>query len=362
MAIFQILESHVPKSDFTKSVKLIIQIPCFNEEKTLPITLRDLPTRIAGIDEIETLIIDDGSTDKTVQVAQQHGVHHIVSFTKNKGLAASFTAGIDACLKLGADVIVNTDGDNQYCGEDIAKLVKPILAGEADIVIGDRQVDTITHFSPVKKFLQRLGSWVIRHFSDTSVPDATSGFRAYSRDAALRMNLVTKFSYTLESIIQAGKKNLAMSSVPVRTNGKLRESRLFRSIPSYMKRSISTILRIYIMYEPLKTFGMIGLFLFTIGATISGRFLYFYFFVDKGAGHIQSLILAAVFMIVGFQVGLIGLVADLIANNRILLEDTLYRIKKIETNGREETRETNGQPLDQKAKIQKQKAQTSKLI
>jgi len=357
MTIFQILEDHLPKPDFTTRVKLIIQIPCFNEEKTLPITLGDLPTRVPGIDEIETLVIDDGSSDDTVRVAQTHGVHHIVRLTKNKGLAASFMAGIDACLKLGADVIVNTDGDNQYRGEDIAKLVKPILAGEADIVIGDRQVGTIAHFSPLKKFLQRLGSWVIRYFSDTSVPDATSGFRAYSRDAALRMNLVSRFSYTLESIIQAGKKNLAMSFVAVGTNDKLRESRLFRSIPSYMKRSISTILRIYIMYEPLKTFGMIGLFLFTVGATISGRFLYFYFFVDKGAGHIQSLILAAVFMIVGFQVGLIGLVADLIANNRILLEDTLYRIKKLETKGTMSEAE-NGQSLREEQQGKKQRMKT----
>lgn len=326
-------------------MKLIIQIPCFNEEKTLPMTLGDLPKRIPGIDEIETLVIDDGSSDDTIRVAREHGVHHFVRLTKNKGLATSFMAGIDACLKLGADVIVNTDGDNQYCGEDIVKLVQPILDGEADIVVGDRQVNTVTHFSPVKKLLQRVGSWVIRHFSDTRVPDATSGFRAYSRDAALRMNLVTRFSYTLESIIQAGKKNLAMSFVPVRTNDKLRESRLFRSIPAYMKRSIGTILRIYVMYEPLKTFGMIGLFLFVIGATISGRFVYLYLFVDKGAGHIQSLILAAVFMIVGFQVGLIGLVADLIANNRILIEDTLYRIKKLEMKDSVDEPGVNGQPL-----------------
>jgi glycosyltransferase involved in cell wall biosynthesis len=343
-------------------VKLIIQIPCYNEEKTLPLTLRDLPKRIPGIDVIETLVIDDGSADDTVRVAREHGVHYIVSLTNNKGLAASFIAGIDACLKQGADIIVNTDGDNQYCGDDVIKLVQPILAGEADIVIGDREVNSIAHFSPVKRFLQRLGSWVVRHFSDTEVPDATSGFRAYSRDAALRMNVVSRFSYTLETIIQAGKKNLALSFVPVRTNGKLRESRLFRSIPNYLKRSIGTMLRIYIMYEPLKTFGMIGLFIFTVGATISVRFLYFYFFVDKGAGHIQSLILSAVFMIVGFQVGLIGLVADLIANNRILLEDTLYRIKKIETSGREETQETNGQPMEQKVKSSTQKIQTSRSV
>jgi len=343
-------------------VKLIIQIPCYNEEKTLPLTLRDLPRHIPGIDEIETLVIDDGSADDTVRIAREHGVNYIVSLTNNKGLAASFIAGIDASLKQGADIIVNTDGDNQYCGDDVIKLVQPILAGEADIVIGDRQVNSIAHFSPVKRFLQRLGSWVVRRFSNTEVPDATSGFRAYSRDAALRMNVVSRFSYTLETIIQAGKKNLALSFVQVRTNGKLRESRLFRSIPNYLKRSIGTMLRIYIMYEPLKTFGMIGLFIFTVGATISVRFLYFYLFVDKGAGHIQSLILSAVFMIVGFQVGLIGLVADLIANNRILIEDTLYRIKKIETNGREVPQDTNGQPLDQRAKSQKQRVKTTKTV
>lgn len=359
-ATLRALLSFDKRIDYT--VKLIIQIPCYNEEKTLPLTLRDLPKRIPGIDVIETLVIDDGSADDTVRVAREHGVHYIVSLTNNKGLAASFIAGIDACLKQGADIIVNTDGDNQYCGDDVIKLVQPILAGEADIVIGDREVNSIAHFSPVKRFLQRLGSWVVRHFSDTEVPDATSGFRAYSRDAALRMNVVSRFSYTLETIIQAGKKNLALSFVPVRTNGKLRESRLFRSIPNYLKRSIGTMLRIYIMYEPLKTFGMIGLFIFTVGATISVRFLYFYFFVDKGAGHIQSLILSAVFMIVGFQVGLIGLVADLIANNRILLEDTLYRIKKIETSGREETQETNGQPMEQKVKSSTQKIQTSRSV
>ena len=323
-------------------------------------TLRDLPRQIPGIDEIETLVIDDGSTDDTVRVAREHGVDHIVSFTNNKGLAASFMAGIDACLKRGADIIVNTDGDNQYNGADVAKLIKPILDGEADMVIGNRQVNTISHFSPLKKMLQLLGSWAVRRFSDTEVPDATSGFRAYSREAALRMIVVSRFSYTLETIIQAGKKNLALSFVPVRTNDKLRESRLFRSIPNYLKRSIGTILRIYTMYEPLKTFGTIGLFIFAVGAAISVRFLYYFFFVDQGAGHIQSLILSAVFMILGFQIGLIGLMADLIANNRILIEDTLYRIKKIETNGREAPPETNGQPLDQKAKSQTQRVQTSR--
>ena len=332
------------------AVKLIIQIPCYNEEKTLPLTLRDLPRHIPGIDEIEVLVINDGSQDDTVRVAHQHGVHHVVSFTNNKGLAASYMAGIDACLKLGADLIVNTDGDNQYHGEDIARLVKPILDGTADMVVGDRQVNTIQHFSTTKKALQRLGSWVVRRFSDTNVPDATSGFRAYSREAALRLNVVSRFTYTLETIIQAGKKNIALDSVAVRTNEKLRESRLFRSIPSYLKRSIATILRIYTMYEPLKTFGAIGGFLFLVGAVVSTRFLYFYFFVDQGAGHIQSLILSAVLMIVGFQVGLIGLVADLIANNRILIEDALYRVKKLEMDTTKRPKDVNGQPLKPKTK------------
>ena len=310
-------------------MKLIIQIPCLNEEQTLPVTLRDLPRHIDGISEIETLVIDDGSTDRTIEVARQHGVHHIVRLTNRKGLASAFMAGLDAGLKLGADIIVNTDADNQYSGNDIEKLVRDIVDHKADMVIGDRQVETIAHFSPLKKILQKLGSWVVRHVSDTSVPDATSGFRAYSREAALRMNVISRFTYTLETIIQAGKKNLALSHVPVSTNGKLRESRLFTSIPAYLKRSTSTIFRIYTMYEPLKTFFIIGLVFFLPGFALALRFLYFYF-VAGGTGHVQSLILAAVFMIVGFQIGLIGLVADLIGGNRRLIEDALYRIKKVE--------------------------------
>jgi glycosyltransferase involved in cell wall biosynthesis len=311
-------------------VKLIIQIPCLNEEKTLPVTLADLPKKIGGVDEIETLIIDDGSTDRTVEVARQHGVNHIVRLTNRKGLAEAFMAGLDASLKLGADIIVNTDGDNQYRGVDVARLIRPILDGKADMVVGDRQVERVVHFSPIKKKLQKLGSWVVRHVSGTDVPDATSGFRAYSREAALRLNIISRFTYTLETIIQAGKKNIALGHVKVATNGKLRESRLFTSIPSYIKRSISTILRIYTMYEPLKTFVKIGALIFAAGFLVSLRFLWYYFFVDGGAGHIQSLILSAVLMLVGFQVGLIGLVADLISGNRRLIEDCLYRVKKIE--------------------------------
>jgi glycosyltransferase involved in cell wall biosynthesis len=311
-------------------VKLIIQIPCLNEEQTLPVTLKDLPKQIDGVDEIETLVIDDGSTDNTVEVARKHGVTHIVRLTNRKGLAEAFMAGLDACLKLGADIIVNTDGDNQYRGSDIARLIKPILRGKADMVVGDRQVERVVYFSPIKKKLQKLGSWVVRHVSNTSVPDATSGFRAYSREAALRLNIISRFTYTLETIIQAGKKNIAISHVKVATNGKLRESRLFKSIPSYIKRSIGTMLRIYTMYEPLKTFVKIGALIFSAGFFVSLRFLWYYLFVDGGKGHIQSLILSAVLMLIGFQVGLIGLVADLISGNRRLIEDCLYRVKKIE--------------------------------
>jgi len=310
-------------------VKLIIQIPCYNEEKTLPATLRDLPDRIKGIDEIEILVIDDGSSDRTVQVARELGVNHIVKLINNKGLAEVFMTGIDAALKLGADIIVNTDGDNQYRGSDIRELVGPILRNEADIVIGNRQVRSIEHFSRVKKQLQTLGSWVVRHLSDTQIPDATSGFRAFSREAALRMNVVSRFTYTLETIIQAGKKNLAIAHVPVQTNEKLRESRLFKSIGQYVKRSFFNIIRIYTMYEPLKTFSMVGLTVFGVGLMISLRYLYFFFSGDS-AGHIQSLLLSALLMLLGFQVIMIGLLADLIAGNRRLIEDTQYRVKKME--------------------------------
>lgn len=324
-------------------MKLIIQIPCLNEEQTLPLTLRDLPTHIDGIDEIETLIIDDGSTDRTSLVARENGVDHLVRFTSRKGLAEAFMAGLDACVKLGADIIVNTDADNQYSGKDIEKLVRPILEHKADMVIGDRQVENISHFSPLKIKLQKLGSWVVRHVSETTVPDATSGFRAYSREAALRMNVISRFTYTLETIIQAGKKHIALTHVEISTNGKLRESRLFTSIPDYLKRSIGTILRIYVMYEPLKAFSWVGGIVFGLGMLGAGRFLYYYF-TAGGGGHVQSLILSAVLMIVGFQIAMIGLVADLIAGNRRLQEDTLYRIKKLELQAiqQEKPEATNG--------------------
>lgn len=310
-------------------MKLIIQIPCYNEEETLPVTLADLPRHINGINEIEYLIINDGSDDRTVDVARELGVHHVISFPKNKGLAKGFMAGIDACLRLGADIIVNTDADNQYSGADIQNLVAPIVKGKAELVIGDRQTNGIHHFSWFKKRLQNWGSWVVRQLSDTSVPDATSGFRALSREAAMQINVVSDFTYTLETIIQAGKKNLAVSHVPIRTNGKLRESRLFRGNFSYIKRSISTIARIYTMYEPLKMFSYIGATLFCLGVLIGLRFIYFYI-TTGGAGHIQSLILTAVLLILGFQVFVLGLVADIIGSNRRLIENALYRLKKME--------------------------------
>lgn len=310
-------------------MNLIIQIPCYNEEQTLPVTLADLPRQIDGVDKIEYLIINDGSTDRTVEVAKEHGVHHIVSFRNNKGLAKGYMAGLDACLRLGADIIVNTDADNQYNGADIAALVQPIVNGEAEMVIGDRRTDGIEHFSWFKKRLQSLGSWVVRQVSGTLVPDATSGFRALSRDAAMQMNVVSQFTYTLETIIQAGKKNLAITHVPIRTNGKLRESRLFRGNFNYIKRSVATIARIYTMYEPLKMFATIGGILFGGGLVIGLRFVYFYI-TTGGAGHIQSLILAAILLLLGFQVFFLGLVADIIGSNRQLIESTLYRIKKIE--------------------------------
>jgi glycosyltransferase involved in cell wall biosynthesis len=318
--------------------KLIIQIPCLNEAETLPATLRDLPTAIPGIDVIETLIVDDGSRDDTVGVARACGVHHIVRFRRNKGLAAAFMAGIDAALKMDADYIVNTDADNQYAGADIATLLAPLLDGRADICIGDRNIQALAHLTRSRKFLQALGSWVVRQVSSTTVPDTTSGFRAYTREAALRMTIVSDFSYTLESIIQAGKRRMAIAHVPVATNHRTRESRLFDSVFSYIKKSGATIVRIYASYEPLKVFSYIGLTIFGVGFLISLRFLYYYL-TGTGLGHLQSLLLSAVLMIVGFQVVLIGLVADLLAGTRKLLEDLLYRVRLLELPQRSPERE-----------------------
>ena len=309
--------------------KLIIQIPCLNEAATLPATLADLPRALPGIDLIEYLVIDDGSQDGTAEVARAHGVHHVVRFRRHKGLAAAFTAGIDAALARGADFIVNTDADNQYSGGDVATLLAPLLDGRADVVIGDRNIRDHAHMSWPKKLLQRLGSWIVRQISNTKVPDTTSGFRAYTRDAALRMTIVSEYSYTLESIIQAGKKRMAIAHVAIRTNPHTRQSRLFDNMLSYIKRSTATIVRIYAMYEPLKVFTYIGLALFGAGLIVTLRFVYYYF-AGEAFRHLGSMVAAAVLMIVGFQVVLIGLVADVISGTRKLLEDLLYRVRKME--------------------------------
>ncbi|HHH47080.1 MAG TPA: glycosyltransferase family 2 protein [Thiotrichales bacterium] len=310
-------------------MKLIVQIPCYNEEQTLPQTVADIPREIDGIDKVELLVIDDGSTDRTVQVARELGVDHIVRNKVNMGLARTFRRGLEASLQAGADIIVNTDGDNQYCGSDIPKLVQPILEGRADIVIGDRQTDKIPHFSPLKKKLQWLGSAVVRKLAGVWVPDAVSGFRAFSREAAIRTNIVSPFSYTIETVIQAGKKDMAVVSVPICTNPKTRESRLFRSIPSFVGRQVSTIVRMYAMYQPLRVFFYLGTFLSVIGIIPIIRFLYF-FMTTGGAGHLQSLVLGGVLLLMGFIAYLAGLVADLISFNRQLLEMTLETTKRMD--------------------------------
>jgi glycosyltransferase involved in cell wall biosynthesis len=312
-------------------MKLIVQIPCFNEESTLLQTVKDIPRYIDGIDEIEVLIIDDGSTDKTVEVARTLGVDHILKINENKGLAHAFSRGLETSLSLGADIIVNTDGDNQYKGSDIPRLVEPILQEKADIVIGDRQIKTNKYFSYSKKVLQRFGSWVVRQLSGTSIKDTTSGFRAYSKEAALRMNIISPFTYTLESIIQAGKKDMTIIDVPIKTNKTLRRSRLYKSIPGYIGRQVTTLLRMYTMFQPLRVFFFIGITSSSIGILGVLRFLYF-FYMSDGAGHIQSLVLSGVLIILGFILFMIGIVADIISFNRQLIEDSLYRVKKMESN------------------------------
>ena len=315
-------------------MKLIIQIPCLNEAETLTIALNDLPKHIDGIDEIEYLIINDGSTDNTVEVAKEWGVNYVVNFKRNKGLAKGFMAGIDACLRNGADIIVNTDADNQYCGEDIEKIVRPILDGKADIVIGERPIDQTEHFSPLKKKLQHFGSYVVRKASQTDIPDAPSGFRAFSRDAAMRLNVMNNYTYTLETIVQAGRTSMAITSVPIRTNGELRKSRLFHSMFGYVKRSMITIIRAFMMYRPLTFFTVVGAVPFLAGLAIMIRFLVF-FCMGTGGGHIQSLILASTLMLLGFMTFIVGLQADVIANNRKLLEDIQYRVRRLDYNENE---------------------------
>ena len=310
-------------------MKLIIQIPCYNEAETLEVALNDLPKQIDGIDEIEYLIINDGSKDNTVEVAKNWGVHYVVNFKCNKGLAKGFMAGLDACLRQGADIIVNTDADNQYCGADIEKLVRPILDGKADIVIGERPIDDTEHFSPLKKKLQHIGSWTVRVASKTDVPDAPSGFRAYSRQAALKMNVVNEYTYTLETIVQAGRNKMAITSMPIRTNPELRKSRLFNSMFGYIKKSMLTIIRAFMMYKPLRFFTIIGSVIFLIGLILGIRFLVFVFMGESG-GHIQSLILASTLLLLGFQTFISGLQADLIASNRKLLEDIQERVRRLD--------------------------------
>ena len=312
-----------------KPVKLIIQIPCLDEADQLPATLADLPRAIPGVEEVEWLIVDDGSTDRTIEVAREHGVDHVVRLTNNKGLAAAFQAGLDACLKLGADIVVNTDADNQYVGADIPKLLGPILEGKADMVVGDRETDSIEHFSPLKKRLQRLGSAVVRRASETDVPDTTSGFRAYNREAALQMQVVSKFTYTLETIIQAGKNLVAVDHVPIRTNDNTRESRLFPSMWAYVRRNAGSIFRIYALYEPLRVFMIAAAVVAVPAAIIWTRFLYF-FFAGEGQGHVQSLILGSTLIVIAVQLVALGVVADILAANRTLQQRTLERVRRVE--------------------------------
>lgn len=320
-------------------MKLIIQIPCYNEAETLEIALNDLPKEIKGIDEIEYLIINDGSQDDTVQVAKNWGVDYIVNLKQNKGLAKGFMAGLDACLRNGADIIVNTDADNQYVGADIERLVRPILEGDADMVIGERPIDQTEHFSPLKKKLQHFGSWVVRKASKTDIPDAPSGFRAYSREAALRMNVVNEYTYTLETIVQAGRNKMALTSVPIRTNGELRPSRLFNSMLGYVKKSMITIIRAFLMYRPLMFFASLGSIMALIGVGVGVRFLCFWF-NGNGAGHIQSLILASMMIILGVMTIIVGLQGDIIAANRKLLEDIQYHVRKLDYDRQEKQDES----------------------
>lgn len=316
-------------------MKIIIQIPCYNEEKTLPEVFEDLPKQIPGVDHVEYLVINDGSTDKTLDVARKLGVHHILDLGTNHGLATAFQRGVAKCLELGANIIVNTDGDNQYRADCIKDLVKPIVEGRLDIVVGARPIKDIEHFSWMKKILQQLGSRVVRQFSDTNIPDATSGFRAYSAEAAMRLHVFNRYTYTLETIIQAGHMNMRIGHVPIQVNPKKRESRLISSITNYLWRSAAIIVRSYITYKPLRTFFYLSLIPAVFGLAICFRFLYYYL-TGNGAGHIQSIILAMILLLLSFYLLVLGILADLLAVNRRLLEDMQFKIKKIEIkeNGR----------------------------
>jgi glycosyltransferase involved in cell wall biosynthesis len=313
---------------FPQDLKVTIVIPCYNESATLPATLAELPREIRGADVVETLVVDDGSSDGTAGVAWSCGVTHVVRHKRNLGLAAAFRTAVDTALARGADVIVGADADNQYAGADVAKLVAPVLTDEADLVVGCRDIGAIPHFSPIKKMLQRAGSFAVRTLSGIDVTDATSGFRAYSREAALRLVVLSSFTYTLETLIQAGYKGLTVKQVPVRVNPPTRPSRLFRSIPEYLYRSVNTITRAYLLFRPLRVLGTLGLLVVGAGLFLLGRFIYFYFTIPGPTGHVQSLLVGGVLILLGFQVMIIALISDLVAANRRLLEDVLYRIKQ----------------------------------
>lgn len=310
-------------------MKLIIQIPCYNEAETLKIALDALPKQIDGVDTIEYLIINDGSQDNTVEVAKEWGVQHIVNFKRNRGLAKGFMAGLDMCLRNGADIIVNTDADNQYCGDDIEKLIAPILEGKADIVIGERPIDQTAHFSWLKKKLQHFGSWVVRKASNTDIPDAPSGFRAYSREAAVQMNVVNEYTYTLEQIVQAGRTKIAITSVPIRTNDELRPSRLFSSMFGYVKKSMLTIIRAYLMYKPMRFFIGLGFIPFLIGLAIGIRFIVL-LCMGGGQGNVQSLILCSMLILIGVMIWVVGLLADVMAANRKILQEIQQKVREMD--------------------------------
>ncbi|NJD60308.1 MAG: glycosyl transferase [Anaerolineales bacterium] len=322
-------------------MKLIIQIPCHNEAQEISNTIKSLPSSLEGFDCVEYLIVDDGSDDHTAEVALEAGAHHIVRLPGHMGLAVAFTSGLDASVKNGADIIVNTDADNQYHAADINLLVRPILEGRAQIVVGDRGVATSQNFSPVKRLLQRMGSWVVARISGMNIPDATSGFRALTREAALHTLVLNDYSYTLETLIQAGARRIPVEYVKIRTNPQTRPSRLIRSVPHYLANSSTTIVRSYTLYRPLRVFTILGSVFILGGLALAGRFLYFYF-NGQGSGHLQSVILAAVLLIVGFQVLLIGLVADLIGFNRKILEELLYKVRLLELNKSDTKKDASG--------------------